>query len=129
MQNKSGKRSYRSAKEIIDFELSLIAYEEEGLHVVYSPALDLFGYGATEREAEKSFSITLGEHIRYTTNKNTFLKDLKIHGWKILAKKHRKKVFAPPLGQMLKENDYFNEIFNEKDYTKYNEKVSVPVYA
>ncbi len=125
MQNKTGKGSFKNTKQNIDFEFSLIAYEDGKLQVVYCPALDLFGYGKTEREAEKSFSIVLEEHIRYTTNKNTFLKDLKQHGWKVSGKKYS----APPLGQMLKENDQFNDIFNHKNYFKYNKTVSVPAYA
>ena len=125
MQNKQTKGRFASKKETIDFELSLVAYTEGNLHVVYSPALDIFGYGKTEREAEKSFNTVLEEHIRYTTNKNTFLKDLKHQGWKVSGKKYS----APPLGKMLKANDQFNEIFNYKDYSKYSETVSVPVYA
>ena len=125
MQKKRTQGSYRSKKESVDFEFSLIAYKEENLDVVYCPALDLFGYGKTEREAEKSFSVALGEYIRYTLNKNTFIKDLKKHGWKISGRKFS----APPLGAMLKDNDYFHRIFNDKDYSKYNETVSVPVYA
>ena len=125
MQNKTGKGSFKSNKQNLNFEFSLVAYEEGKLHVVYCPALDLFGYGKTEREAERSFSTVLEEHIRYTTNKNTFLKDLKQHGWKVSGKKYS----APSLGQMLKENDQFSDIFNHKDYFKYNKTVSVPAFA
>jgi len=125
MRNKTSKGRFSGKKETIDFEFSLVAYEDEKLQVVYCPALDLFGYGKTEREAERSFSIVLEEHIRYTTNKNTFLKDLKQHGWKVSGKKY----FAPPLGQMLKKNDQFSEIFNHKNYFKYTKTVSVPAYA
>ena len=32
----------------IKTELSLIAFIEDGTHIIYSPALDLSGYGNTE---------------------------------------------------------------------------------
>ena len=125
MQKKRSQGSYQSKKESVDFEFSLIAYKEGNLDVIYCPSLDLFWYGKTEREAEKSFSVTLEEYIRYTLNKSTFIRDLKKYGWKISGRKFS----APPLAQMLKDNDYFHQIFDEKDYSKYSETVSVPLYA
>ena len=67
MQNKQTKGRFTGRKNTIDFEFSLVAYSDEKLQVVYCPALDLFGYGKTEREAEKSFSIvTIGESVILT---------------------------------------------------------------
>jgi len=42
---------YRDGKNAVNVKLSLIEFEEDGLHFVYSPALDLTGYGKTEESA------------------------------------------------------------------------------
>lgn len=49
--------------------------------IIYSPALDLSGYGNTINVAKKSFKIALEEFIRYTLNENTFNDVMKKLGW------------------------------------------------
>lgn len=49
--------------------------------IIYSPALDLSGYGNTINEAKESFKIALEEFIRYTLNENTFNDVMKKLGW------------------------------------------------
>ncbi len=61
--------------------LTLFSFEEDKIHYVYSPALDIIGYGNNFEEAEKSFQYTLDEFLRYTTKKQTFLGELKRLGW------------------------------------------------
>jgi len=63
--------------------LFLILFQEDEHFIVYSPALDLSGYGYSEQEAKDSFNTVLAEFINYTTTKNTFFDELKKHGWKI----------------------------------------------
>ena len=63
--------------------LSLVEFEEENVTIVYSPALDLSGYGYSQEEAKQSFSEALNEFLRYTTNKNSLDKVLKDLGWAI----------------------------------------------
>ena len=64
-------------------QLSLVAFEDDGVCYVYCPALDLTGYGQNESEAKNSFEQTLQLYMNYTINKNTFFDDLKAHDWKI----------------------------------------------
>ncbi len=72
----------RADEKTVEIGLSLLAYLDEGLHVIFSPALDLFGYGNTEKEARASFDETLEEFLRYTTNKGTLQAELLRLGWK-----------------------------------------------
>jgi hypothetical protein len=127
--NKRGKSAYIVGKKKVEISLALFSYKEGEVHVIYSPALDLFGYGKTEKEAENSFEITIEEFIRYTVNKNTLFKELKRLGWIIKRSKEKLKMYPPALGTLLKNNKQFNEIFNEKPYMKYNETVEVPLHA
>jgi hypothetical protein len=65
------------------FGLALVEFEEGNVTIVYSPALDLSGYGYSPEEAKQSFSEALQEFFRYTNNKNTLDKVLKDLGWAI----------------------------------------------
>ena len=65
----------------VEVGLSLLSYQDEGLHVIFSPALDVFGYGNTEKEARSSFNETLEEFLRYTSNKGTLQAELLRLDW------------------------------------------------
>ena len=124
-QRKAGE--YRDQAKKVVFDLVVLSYLENNLNVVYAPSIDLFGYGKTESEANDSFKTTLEEFIRYTTNKGTLNKVLKQLGWEI---KPRKLLFkSPPLGYMLNQNEQFNEIFNSKSFSKYNQQVEIALTA
>lgn len=55
--------------------------KEEGINYIYSPALDLTGYGKNVKEAKESFEVTLKEFIDYTDNKKTIFDELEHLGW------------------------------------------------
>lgn len=65
--------------------LSVLSYRDEDLYVLFSPALDLFGYGHTDKEARQSFDETLNEFLRYTSNKGTLQAELTRLGWKAIG--------------------------------------------
>lgn len=106
--------------------LSLLSFKEADLNVIYSPTLDLFGYGHTDKEAKKSFEITLEEFLSYTLNKGTLEKELKILGWKITGGKKNKRIVAPDLEKLLRDNEQFNNIFNNKEYHKFDKTLTIP---
>lgn len=110
----------------IDVHLGLIFFEEEGKHFVYTPALDITGYGNSEDEAKNSFEETLKEFLRYTSNKDTLKKELKKLGWKVTPKV---KIKAPSLVDMINNNEYLAEIFEEKQYRKVNQTVQLPAFV
>lgn len=88
----------------LEIELSLISYQEDGVDVIYSPTLDLFGYGKTVEEAKDSFEVTLQEFVRYTTNKKTLVAELQKLGWKITGRRKRN-LAAPDLNELLRDNE------------------------
>ena len=69
--------------EVKSMELSLISYKDDEAYYWYCPALDLTWYGDNEKQAQESFKIVLEEYIRYTTENQTLIADLKSLGWKI----------------------------------------------
>lgn len=110
----------------VDVQLSLIFFEEDGRYIVYSPSLDVSGYGNNEAEAKESFEETMDEFLRYTTNKNTLREVLKNLGWNI---KKKNSIKSPALVQMINTNKYLAEIFEEKQYRKENKTIKMPAFA
>jgi len=106
-----------------DISLSLVEFKEEDVIIIYSPALDLSGYGYTEVEAKNSFSEALHEFFRYTNNKNTLDKVLKKLGWSIKGSKKKPKFNPPKDSELIKSNPLYNEIVNKKNYKVSREDV------
>ena len=114
--------NYRDGRNWINVKLSLIEFEEDGLHFVYSPALDLTGYGKTEAEAKESYNQAIEEFLTYTSHKKTAFEVLERLGWII----KKKKVSAPSLSELLQNRSYLEEIFTEKQFRKTDENVCIP---
>jgi hypothetical protein len=75
------KTTFDKQKHKIFIGLSLYTWKEEGIYYIYSPSLDLTGYGNTAKEAKESFEITLKEFVDYTYNKKTIFDELEHLGW------------------------------------------------
>jgi hypothetical protein len=103
--------------------LSLIEFNEDDVTIIYSPALDLSGYGYSPEEAKNSFNIALHEFFRYTNNKKTFDKVLTELGWTIKGGKKKPKIQAPLNSDLIAKNPLYHEIINSKNYKVYNEDV------
>lgn len=114
---------YQDGRNWITVNLSLIEFEEEGLHFVYSPALDLTGYGKTEDAARESYALAMEEFLKYTSSKESTLKVLERLGWTV---SNKKKVTAPSLSALIQSRSYLEEIFTEKNFRKTNENVTIP---
>ncbi len=103
--------------------LSLVEFQEDNVTVIYSPALDLSGYGYSEEEAKKSFTEALHEFFRYTTNKKTLDKVLKDLGWSVRGSKKKPKFNPPKDSDLVHSNPLYNEIVNNKSYKVSRENV------
>ncbi len=120
--------NFGGEKTGIRTELSLIHFMEDATHIIFSPALDLSGYGNTESEAKDSFQIVLQEFINYGMNKKTLLKDLENHGWKIKGGSKSPNIQSPDLAYLLKTNTELEDIFHTKDFHKYNQELLIPAF-
>ena len=103
--------------------LSLIEFNENDVTIVYSPALNLSGYGYNSDEAKNSFNIALHEFFQYTNNKKTFDKVLKELGWTFKGGKKKSKIEAPLNSDLIAKNPLYNDIINSKNYKVYKEDV------
>ncbi|SRR5680860_922046 len=103
--------------------LSLVEFEEDNVTIIYSPALDLSGYGYSKEEAKESFYEALHEFFRYTSNKRTLDKVLKDLGWAVRGSKKNPKFNPPTDSDLVSSNPLFNEIVNNKSYRVSRENV------
>ena len=103
--------------------LSLIEFNENDVTIVYSPALNISGYGYNSDEAKNSFNIALHEFFQYTNNKKTFDKVLIELGWTIKGSKKKPKMEAPLNSDLIAKNPLYNDIINSKNYKVYKEDV------
>lgn len=65
----------------IEVKLSLYLFRDEGVYIVYSPTLDLLGYGNTKKESCKSFECVLSGYLEYCVENSTLLRDLDRNRW------------------------------------------------
>ena len=103
--------------------LALVEFEEDNVTFIYSPALDLSGYGYNQEEAKQSFTEALNEFFRYTNNKNSLDKVLKDLGWAIKGSKKNPKFNPPRDSDLVAINPLYNEIVNNKSYKVSREDV------
>ena len=103
--------------------LCLVEFEEEDVTIIYSPALDLSGYGRSHPEAKESFSEALQEFFRYTNNKKTLNEVLKSLGWNVQGSKKKPKFSPPKDSDLVSSNPTYNEIVNNRNYKVSREEV------
>ena len=120
---------YNSEQGTVEAVIAVISFHENDVDFLYSPALDLSGYGNSKAEAESSFKETLGEFLRYTLNKGTLVEELKRLGWNIKGSKTRQSFTPPHLDELFSERKYLTEIVREKEFSRSNVKVAIPAQA
>jgi hypothetical protein len=111
--------------------LLLIHFQDENnVHFIFSPHLDITGYGHTLEEAKESFNIVLDDFISYTINKKTFSKVLTDLGWKIKGTAKRPaKVIAPSITTVIAKNKHVSDIFDKHSANTYHQEVELPMIA
>jgi hypothetical protein len=108
--------------------LFLIHFQDENnTHFIFSPHLDLTGYGNNLREAKKSFNIALDDFISYTINKKTLSKVLTGLGWKVKGSTRKPaKILAPSITSVIANNRHVSEIFDNHIAKTFHQEVEFP---
>ncbi len=119
--------NYGISNEQIEVGLTILEFEENGIQFIYSPALDITGYGENKAAAKSSFNETLGEFFRYAVNKGTLEAELERLGWQLSGRKRNRKYQPPYFDELLTNNAYLSEIVRNKEFTKINSRVGIPV--
>lgn len=122
---------YRNVAGKVRVRLLLFSFKDENkVNFIYSPHLDLSGYGSTLAEAKESFEIAFEDFVDYTTKKKTLGTVLSKLGWQIKGKEAKpKKVVAPSITSIINENDYVSEIFDKYPVRTFHKEVGLPAIA
>lgn len=123
MDKKQANAKYSDDCNNVELSVSIFLWQEDSVFYVYSPALDLTGYGLNKEEARESFETVLHEFIVYTHNKKTIYKELENLGWAVNKKK--KRIISPDFEDMLFENEHFNHLYKSKDLVKESSNVNL----
>ncbi len=120
---------YKNKQGEVKVKLLLVSFKDkQQTHFVYSPHLDLTGYGDSIKEAKESFGIVFNDFIEYTLNKNTLAKVLTKLGWTLKGTvKKPKKILAPSM-QSIVNTDYISEIFDRYPVKTFHKEVGIPAY-
>jgi hypothetical protein len=114
---------YSDGSHRIQFSLSVYTWQQDGVFFVYSPTLDVVGYGNTQIEAENSFSVTLEEFNRYVTNKGTVYDELENLGW--LVNRKKKKFTQPDFEDIKNDNEDFMDIIKSGIASRHERDVAI----
>ena len=122
---------YKNKSGDVKVRLLLIHFEDENnIHIIYSPHLDISGYGTTFKKAKESFEITFEDFIDYTLKKRTLGKVLTNLGWGVKGTiKKPKKIIAPSITSVINDNSYVSEIFDKYPVNTYHQEVGIPAYV
>ena len=121
-ENKSGN---------VKVKLLLFHFQDDNnIHFIYSPHIDLTGYGKSITEAKESFNIVFEDFVDYTLKKKTLGKVLSDLGWELKGSSKRpKKVIAPSITSVINKNRYVSEIFDKYPVNTYHQEVGLPAFV
>lgn len=121
---------YQNESASVKVKLLLFHFEDENkVHFIYSPHLDLTGYDSNFEKARKSFEIVFEDFVDYTLKKKTLGKVLSDLGWELKGSAQKpKKIIAPSITSVIKENKYVSEIFDKYPVNTYHQEVGLPSF-
>ncbi|HEX9828118.1 MAG TPA: hypothetical protein VGA80_16075 [Flavobacteriaceae bacterium] len=125
------KGGYKNKVGEVGVNLLLIHFKDEGnIHFIYSPHLDLTGYGQDLEDAKKSFEIVFEDFVDYTLKKKTLGKVLSNLGWELKgAQKRPKKLLAPSITSVIGKNEYVSKIFDKYPVNTFHQEVGIPAFS
>ncbi|WP_069657752.1 hypothetical protein [Arcticibacter eurypsychrophilus] len=123
MANKHFEARYERGVNKIDIGLNLLLWQDEEMHYVYAPTLDITGYGISDLAATESFEFNLQQFIDYTANKKTLFDELEKLGWTVNKKKGR--IHAPEEKDLLEDNETYREVLNRPGVSTKTKQVAM----
>lgn len=103
--------------------------DEKGIHFVYSPHLDITGYGHSLSEAKTSFEVVFEDFLDYTIKKATLGSLLQKLGWKQQKGSFKKplKSLAPSITTVIEGNKYIADLFDKYPLQTFYQEVEMPL--
>lgn len=114
------KNTLQKKRNLLDVNVQVALFQEDGIWVAYCPALEVSSYGDNKDEAKEAFEEAMQIFLAETDRKGTLEKYLLKLGWQ-LQQKPKPMYNQPHL--TLKEN----KRLLKKSPLIYNERVTIPV--
>ncbi len=116
----------KKSSEKIKIRLTLFEFKEDSNFILYSPSLDISGYGKTVAAAKKSFDITIQETISYCYKNNTLSALLTSLGWyKGIGANSIYK--SPSLASKINTNEYLQDVLNKHEQVTLKNNVELSI--
>ena len=100
----------------IDANLDIYIYTNDGFKIVYSPALDLMGYGKTVKDAQKSFEVVISDFFESSLKRGTLDEYLISKKW--VRESKTEEFVSPQVVSLVKSNNQFQEILSSNRFSK-----------
>jgi hypothetical protein len=120
---------FKNSEGKMHIRIAMFSFKENDNFIVYTPHLEVSGYGKSEEEAMNSFNTCLGEFLDYITNKKTMHTVLSQLGWELKkgSVKHPKKITAPQWTDLLKSNEDLTRILANQEFSKKDRDLAIAV--
>lgn len=120
---------FTNATAHVKARIVLISFQEGDDYIVYSPHLEVTGYGKNQEEAMESFNHCLGVFLDYTVKKKTLHEELISLGWALQkgSAQRPKKIQAPNWSDLIQNNAELAQLLNTHDISTMQREVAIPV--
>lgn len=121
--------NFKNEHAIVKAQIVLISFKEDSSYIVYSPQLEVTGYGKNQLEAMKSFNYALASFLDYTVKKKTLHEELVALGWELKkgSVKNPKKINAPSWSNLIKKNHGLEELLSTHNISTQQREVAIPM--
>jgi hypothetical protein len=111
---------------LMEIEIEILRFVENGVTFIYVPALDIQGYGYSIDEAESSLGIHIAEFVNQNVQNDTLIKELMSLGWRIRGTSFSEND-VPTLSELAGMHKHVAEIIATKDYATTTLIISLPL--
>ena len=122
-------KDFNNAQAIAKTNVVIFSFQDADNYIVYSPQLDVSGYGKTQKEALSSFDYCLAGFLDYTFKKETLYEELISLGWKLKKgiNNNLKQIKAPSWSELIKKNPSLEVLLSTHNINTQQREVEIPV--
>ncbi len=122
-------KDLKNAQVIAKAMVVLFSFQDEDNYIVYSPQLDISGYGKTQKEALSSFDYCLAGFLDYSVKNETLFDELTCLGWKLKkgTNNNLKQIKAPSWSDIIKKNQSLKVLLSEYNISTQQREVEFSV--
>ena len=122
-------KDLKNAQVIAKAMVVLFSFQDADNYIVYSPQLDISGYGKTQKEALSSFDYCLAGFLDFSVKNETLFDELTCLGWKLKkgTNNNLKQIKAPSWSELIKKNPSLEVLLSTHNINTQQKEVEIPV--